>query len=140
MIDPGPAGETLAEIAARTATPPTTVQKTWRRHPEWPAPVGRRGRAATYDPAAVDAWLAAHVRRPVPKLKPGRLYTAAEIAAATGISAATIRADVHKGRWPRADDTTERAHRWYGGTVRSVVRDRNRYQSVSAAPHTDDTL
>ncbi|MFF8412851.1 hypothetical protein [Streptomyces omiyaensis] len=125
-----PAGETLREIAARHGRSEKTIQNVWARHPEWPAPLGKRGQAYVYDPAAIDRVVAAHFARPVAELEPRRLYTATEIATATGLKAATIRADVSKGRWPAADDTAGRAHRWYGSTALKALQGRRGYRSA----------
>ncbi|MGW7198472.1 hypothetical protein [Streptomyces chryseus] len=129
MVDsPTPPGETLREIAARHGRAYDTLRAQWSRHPAWPAPVGRRGRSYVYDPAAVDAVIAEHFGRPSVELEGGRLFTAREIEQATGISAATIRADRSKGRWPAPDDTAGPAHRWYGSTVTTALAGRRGYR------------
>src|SRR3546814_13848660 len=96
MVDPADARrpsrepETVADIAARTGRPLSTVRNTWTRHPEWPAAVGRRGRWVTYDPADIDAWLTDHIERQAVTLEPARLYTARELEeSGIGITAAT---------------------------------------------------
>lgn len=53
-----------------------------------------------FDPAAVDKVIAEHIERPAAELELRRLYTAKEIEALTGITAATIRAERSKGHWP----------------------------------------
>ncbi|NML55355.1 hypothetical protein HHL19_16420 [Streptomyces sp. R302] len=130
MVNTPPASETLSEIAARHGRSEKTIRNTWARHPDWPAAVGKRGRAYVYDPAAVDQVVADHFARPAADLEPRRLYTTAEIATATGLKAVTIRAEVSKGRWPAADDTAGRVHRWYGSTVLKALQDRRGYRST----------
>lgn len=124
-------GETYAEIAARHGRAVTTVRNQWARHPQWPEPIGRRGRHLIFDPAAVDQVIADHIERPTAALEDRRLYTAREIEEATGISAATIRADRSKGRWPEPDDDSGRAHRWYGATVTQLLAERRSYRKSS---------
>lgn len=127
MVDRAP--ETYEEIAARTGRPITTVRNTWSRHPEWPhALKQRRGRANQYDPDAVDAFIRAHIDRSAIPLEPRRLYTAREIEALTGITAATIRADRSRNRWPEPDNTEGGAHRWYGSTITTVLAGRRGYR------------
>ncbi|QIJ62565.1 hypothetical protein [Streptomyces sp. JB150] len=126
MVDT-PSGETYAEIAARHGRSESRVRSGWARHPAWPKPIGRRGRQLVFDPAAVDKAIAEHIERPAVELEPRRLYTAKEIEALTGITAATIRADRSKGRWPAPDDSSGRAHRWYGATVTQALARRRGY-------------
>ncbi|MFE9296580.1 hypothetical protein [Streptomyces niveus] len=129
MVDsPTPKGETLREIAARHGRAYDTLRTVWSRHPSWPAPLGRRGRSYIYDPAAVDQVVAEHFERAAVELEARRLYTARQIQDATGISAATIRADQSKGRWPAPDDTSGPANRWYGKTVTNTVAKRRNYR------------
>lgn len=121
-----PTGETLPEIAARHGRALNTLKTVWTRHPDWPAPIGKHGRYNVYDPTAVDAVITEHFARPQVELEPDRLYTARELGEALGISHLTINADVKRGRIPPADDTTQRAHRWYGRTVMTAVNARHR--------------
>lgn len=132
MVDTPP-GETYAEIATRTGRAETTIRNQWARHPAWPAPTGKRGRQLLFDPAHVDRFLAAHVDRQAVELEPRRLYTAREIENLTGITAATIRADRTKGRWPAPDDTSSRAHRWYGITVTEALAGRRGYRKNASS-------
>ncbi|MFE0036821.1 hypothetical protein [Streptomyces sp. NPDC059015] len=127
MVDT-PAGETLREIAARYDRSYETLRTEWSRHPAWPSPVGKRGRALVYDPAVVDQFVAEQLARSTPDLESGRLYTAREIEAATGLKAATIRGDASKGRWPAPDDTTGPANRWKGSTVTAALQGRRGYR------------
>ncbi|MDT0567902.1 hypothetical protein RM704_10540 [Streptomyces sp. DSM 3412] len=128
MVDSPPQGETLPEIAARHGRAYDTLRAQWSRHSAWPAPIGKRGRFKIYDPAAVDRVIAEHFERQAVELEPRRLYTAREIEAMTGVSAATIRADRSKGRWPAPDDTSGAAHRWYGETVTTAMTGRRGYR------------
>ncbi|MFC1410494.1 helix-turn-helix transcriptional regulator [Streptacidiphilus sp. N1-12] len=127
MVEAPRPTETLADIASRTDRSLETVRG-WSKTSTWPAPAGRVGRAHAYATADVDAWLTRHILRTVPALQPRRLYTAAEIERATGIKVSTIRSDVSRGNWPAPDDTSQRAHRWYGHTVNSAVANRHPYR------------
>lgn len=122
--------ETVAEIAERTGRPRTTVANTWTRHPDWPAPLPqRRGRWRLYDPDAVDAFLRAHIDRHAVDLDPARLYTARELeAAGVGVTAATIRADRSRGRWPEPDDVDHGVNRWTGATATAALAARRTYR------------
>ncbi|MFE6362959.1 helix-turn-helix transcriptional regulator [Streptomyces sp. NPDC057806] len=130
MVD-NPEGETYADIAARHGRSEAHVRNVWARRPQWPGPIGRRGRHLIFDPAAVDEAVTDHIGRPAVHLEPHRLYTAKEIEAATGITAATIRADRAKGRWPAPDDTSSRAHRWKGETVTQALAGRRPYRKAA---------
>lgn len=76
----------------------------------------------------MDRVIAQHFTRDAAELEPRRLYTAREIEALTGVTAATIRADITRGRWPAPDDTAQRAHRWYGTTVTAALTARRGYR------------
>ncbi|MEV5472766.1 helix-turn-helix transcriptional regulator [Streptomyces sp. NPDC052207] len=128
MVNAATEGETLKEIAARHGRAYNTVRAHWSRHPDWPAPIDKRGRENLYDPAAVDAVIARHFVRTATELEARRLYTAREIEDLTGVSAATIRADRSKGRWPAPDDTSNRAHRWLGAAVSKALEGRRGYR------------
>jgi predicted DNA-binding transcriptional regulator AlpA len=128
MVEPTK-GETLREIATRHGRAYNTLRNQWSRHPDWPDPLPKkRGRSYVYDPAAVDRVIAQHFGREAAELEPHRLYTAREIETLTGVTAATIRADVTRGRWPAPDDTSQRAHRWYGETVTTALTARRGYR------------
>jgi len=128
MVKPPSQGETLREIAARHGRAYDTLRNQWSRHSDWPDPIGKRGRSHIYDPAAVDHVIATHFERQAVGLEPRRLYTSKEIEALTGVTAATIRADRTRGRWPAPDDISGRAHRWYGETVTTTLADRRGYR------------
>ena len=129
MVKPPVEGETLREIAARHGRAYNTLRNQWSLHPDWPDPLPeKRVRSYVYDPAAVDRVIAKHFGRQAAGLEPRRLYTAREIEALTGVTAATIRADVTRGRWPAPDDTSERAHRWSGETVTTALTARRGYR------------
>ncbi|MEU1275314.1 hypothetical protein [Streptomyces sp. NPDC005799] len=122
--------ETIEEIAARIGRPLTTVKTTWRRHPDWPAPLPeRRGRWVQYDPDAVDAFIREQIDRQAVTLEPRRLYTAPELeAAGIGITAGTIRADLTRRRWPEPDATDGGTNRWYGATAAKALEGRRGYR------------
>ncbi|HET8970474.1 MAG TPA: hypothetical protein VFN19_05385 [Candidatus Nanopelagicales bacterium] len=122
--------ETVAEIATRLGRPPTTVSKTWTRHPAWPAPLEqRRGRWRLYDPTAVDQFVRDHIDRQTPTLEPHRLYTARELeAAGVGVTTSTIRADRTRNRWPAPDNTDGGVNRWLGATATKALAGRRSYR------------
>ncbi|MFG3174920.1 hypothetical protein ACGFZC_07555 [[Kitasatospora] papulosa] len=132
VANPPADGETLREIATRYGRAYNTLSAQWSRHEAWPAPTGKRGRAYVYNPAEVDAVVQEHFVRENTALQPRRLYTAREIADLAGISAATIRADLSKGRWPAPDDTEGPANRWTGKTVTATLKGRRGYQRKSS--------
>lgn len=132
VANPPTDGETLREIATRYGRAYNTLSAQWSRHEAWPAPVGRRGHAYVYNSAEVDAVVQEHFVREDTALQPRRLYTAREIAELAGISAATIRADVSKGRWPAPDDTEGPANRWTGATITAALKGRRGYQRKSS--------
>ncbi|AEW94617.1 MULTISPECIES: hypothetical protein [Streptomycetaceae] len=118
----------VPEIAERYGRSADTVSKQWSTREEWPRPVGKRGRWLEYDALEVAAFVRDHVERELVSLDPQRLYTAQEIEAATGIKAATIRADRSRGRWPDPDDTEHGAQRWSGRAVSAVLATRRGYR------------
>jgi hypothetical protein len=128
MVDPEAKLQRLItpEIAELYGRSTHTVTKAWAAHPEWPAPVGKRGRYNEYDAEQVAAFVRAHAARHADDLEPDRLYTAQQIGDAAGISAGTIRADVSKGRWPAPDDTAHGVKRWYGRTAKETLATRRR--------------
>jgi predicted DNA-binding transcriptional regulator AlpA len=130
MVDT-PNGETYAEIAARHGRSEHRVRNVWARHPAWPDPIGKRGKFLLFDPATVDQAIAENIERPAVELEPHRLYTAREIEDLTGITAATIRAERSKDRWPAPDDTEGRAHRWTGATITQALAGRRAYRKSS---------
>lgn len=120
---------TAPQIADRYTRTLHTIRKAWTQAPDWPAPSGKRGRARTYDAAAVDAWVRRHTERPTVDLEPTRLYTATDLEhAGIGIKAATIRADLNRGRWPAPDDTGDGVNRWRGQTVLDALANRRAYR------------
>ncbi|CAL9302867.1 hypothetical protein [Streptomyces sp. SudanB91_2054] len=124
------------EIADQYGVSKHTVTKTWSAHPEWPAPVDRRGRYKEYDARAVADFVRQHVDRQAVALEPRRLYTAQQLEdAGIGIKAATIRADLSRSRkpdqprrWPEPDDTSDGVNRWYGETVTTALTTRRGYR------------
>ena len=127
MVGQPAAGETVAEIAERYGVDITTVRNKWTPHPDWPASVGKRGRWPVYDPAEVDRWHTTRSARQSPTLQPERLYTAAEIEAATGITAATIRSAQSRGFWPQPAGKSGRANAWTGAAINEVLQTRRAY-------------
>ncbi|GAA4626963.1 hypothetical protein GCM10023196_037320 [Actinoallomurus vinaceus] len=91
----------------------------WTKHPDWPAPVGRRGRWHEYPLEAVEAWIAKHAptEESTPAGKPTDLLTVQEIAAHSGRGESTIRGYISRGRWPAADKEENGVKLWFRSTV-----------------------
>lgn len=124
-----PRGIIAPEIAEQYGRSLHTVTKSWMQHPDWPEPIGRRGRYNEYDTAAVESFIRDHIQRQAVALEPERLYTAGQLAdAGAGITAATIRADRSRGRWPAPDDTAHGVARWYGATAAAALAGRRTYR------------
>lgn len=118
------------EIAERYGRATSTVQRIWTQHPEWPRPIGKRGRWNEYDPDAVDRVVRRTFLRdrPRPSGTPDDLLDINAIAEYTGLSASTIRADISRGRWRAPDDTANGVKRWRRSTVDEIMAERRRYQ------------
>ncbi|XUL91015.1 hypothetical protein ACQ86D_33940 [Streptomyces galilaeus] len=126
MVDP--ARLINPEIADTYGVSLHTVTKTWAQHPDWPDPVGKRGRYKAYDRQAIADFVRDHIERQAVTLEPRRLYTAQDLEAANiGIKAGTIRADLTRDRWPEPDDTDNGVNRWYGATVTRALDGRRGY-------------
>lgn len=126
----GRPGVTYAEIADHYGLAPRYVAENtrWGRHPEWPAPVAKRGRSAEFDPASVHTFAQQHHARQVPTLDPDHAYTVTEAATATGLTTDTIYSDISRGRWPAPDTTTADGVRlWHGSTLTHVLQQRRKY-------------
>ncbi|MBF6515282.1 HTH domain-containing protein [Nocardia cyriacigeorgica] len=125
---------TAPEIAERYGRAVTTVQKIWMPRPEWPEPVGRRGRWNEYDADQVDAAVRAHFLReqPADEGGPDDLLTAAQIAEYLGVSPSTVRADISRGRLDLGEpDDTAGAKRWRRRKVDAAVEGRRAYRRRS---------
>lgn len=111
--------ETITDIAVRYGVARSTVSIKWSLRPDWPPPVGQRGHAYLYDPAAVDAWVATRSGAPPAAATwvPEGLYSLRDIAAGLGVSPSLVRSRLYAGRWPQADDHTGVTHLWFGSTV-----------------------
>ncbi|MFI8531079.1 hypothetical protein ACIGMX_12600 [Streptomyces aquilus] len=117
------------EIAAAYDVSPHTVRASWSQHPDWPAPVGKRGRYKEYAAEDVAAFVRDHIERQAVTLEPRRLYTAQQLeAAGIGVTAGTIRADRTRGRWPEPDDTENGVNRWLGATATKALQGRRGYR------------
>lgn len=128
---PGRDGVTFSEIAAHYGKSAryVTGNPRWGRHPEWPAPLGKRGRSFEYAPDAVAAFVAAHHTREPAPLEPARLYTVTEIATATDVQPVTIWADISRDRWPSPDEVSEDGTKlWWGATVIEHLAKRRSYR------------
>lgn len=131
MVEHPAEGQTVADIATRYGVDITTVRNTWCRHPDWPAPTGKHGRWFLYDPAAVDTWHRTRNARPPAGLLPDRQYTTAQIEQATGFTAANVRAELSKGRWPTPEGMAGRANTWSGATVEKAIAARRAYNRTA---------
>ncbi|MEW2374434.1 DNA-binding protein [Streptomyces sp. NPDC006656] len=117
MIPQGRPALTLDDVAARAGVSPST----WRRlhHAAFTAavqPLPGSARPLLYDAAQVDAHLTGQPVPPLPhEPHPGDLLTDAEVAAVTGLSASTVRADAVSGL---LDPGIERhGRRWWTRTA-----------------------
>ncbi|GAA3251546.1 helix-turn-helix transcriptional regulator [Nonomuraea helvata] len=117
------------EIAERYGRALTTVTDVWRKHPDWPAATGRRGRWNEYDAQAVDELIRrAFLRPPAPEEgSSDDLLTIADIAAYTGLARGTIDADISRGRIPPPDNT-EDGKRWRRSIIDGVMSRRHGYR------------
>jgi hypothetical protein len=118
------------EIAERYGAPLATVQRAWKVHPEWPAPIGKRGRWAEYDADAVDEAVRRLFRRAplAGQGHPEDELTVADIAAYTGLSESTVRSDISRGRLPRRDVERDGVKLWKRKTIDAAMTGRRRYQ------------
>ncbi|MBL1107999.1 hypothetical protein JK361_25995 [Streptomyces sp. 5-8] len=117
------------EIAEQYGVSTHTVSKTWAQHPDWPAPVDRRGRYKEYAATDIADFVREHIERQAVTLEPERLYTAQQLEdAGIGIKAGTIRADLTRSRWPEPDDTEHGVNRWKGETVMVAMTGRRGYR------------
>lgn len=97
-------GVTNQEIAESCGVSVRTVED-WSREPGWPTPIGKRGRRAVRDPAAVAAALEARGSRKAPKgpapvaVPLEGLLSPREIAERSGLAWATVRDYAAKGRF-----------------------------------------
>ncbi|MFF4989615.1 helix-turn-helix transcriptional regulator [Streptosporangium saharense] len=122
------------EIAAKYGRAVTTVTNTWRRHPEWPEPVGRRGRWVEYNATEVDEVVRRlFVREELPaEGRPDDLLTIAEIVEYTGLKRSTIDADISRGRILPPDEVKHGVKRWRRSTIDSVMKGRRGYRRAEA--------
>lgn len=121
------------EIAERYGRAVHTVTQTWRKHPDWPAPIGKRGRWAEYDADQVDEVVRRLFIREPPASEggPDDLLTINEIVDYTGLARGTIDADISRGRWRDPDDTEHGVKRWKRSTVDAIMKSRRGYQRRS---------
>ncbi|WP_433445668.1 helix-turn-helix transcriptional regulator [Nonomuraea sp. CA-141351] len=118
------------EIAARYGRALATVKDVWRKHPDWPPALGRRGRWAEYDAAAVDQLVRRAFLREVPPAEGDSddLLTIADIVSYTGLKRGTVDADISRGRIPPPDDTKHGVKRWQRATIDAVMKNRRGYR------------
>lgn len=125
-------GITYDEIAAKYERSVSTIRQQWATHPDWPKPIGKRGRLLEFSVDQVHALAVAHFLPPLPpEGDPDELLTLAEIAERTGKPLSTLESYAHrKGdtehkHWPRS------VHRrgvryWIWGDVAAHLAGRRR--------------
>jgi hypothetical protein len=118
------------EIAERYGRAVATVTGTWRKHPDWPAPIGKRGRWAEYDAEAVDQVVRRLFVRAAPPAEgdPDDLLTIADIVTYTGLKRGTIDADISRDRWAPPDSEEHGVRRWKRATVNQLLAGRRGYR------------
>lgn len=120
-------GITAPEIARAYDRSLHTVTKKWMQADDWPSSISRLGNLHLFDRAEVAAWVkknrAADTDAPIRAGDPDQWLTAAEIAAETGRSPSTIRADFSRGRLgPKEGETVrEGVKLWRRGTIRAQL-------------------
>lgn len=132
-------GLTVPEIARRYGRAETTIRHSWTQHPQWPEPIGKRGRYKEYDADAVESVVARLFSRTEPDsadepdteqpiaADPNELLDVAAIATYTHLSASTIRSDISRNRWPAPDDETDGTKTWKRSTVEAIMKKRRAY-------------
>jgi len=113
----------LPEIAAAYGRAEETIAW-WRARYPWPERTGKRGRWDEYDPAEVAAAVRKILALAEEDADPDELLDMKAAAAEAGISYATVRADVSKGRWPQPDDEGHGVRRWKRSAVRAEMASR----------------
>lgn len=133
-------GLIVPEIARKYGKTDLAVRHRWIQNPEWPAPIGRRGRYKEYDEQAVEAAVKKLYTRAEPEAtgSPDDLLTIGEIATYTKLSNATIYSDIKRGRWRDPDKTEDGVRMWKRETVDAIVKGRRRY-TKKQPPAPDDT-
>ncbi|RJO74155.1 hypothetical protein D5S18_18555 [Nocardia panacis] len=128
---------TAPEIAAKYGRAKSTVQRQWKVAPDWPAPIGKRGKWLEYDEAAVEEVVKSWGGRAVHDSPadgqidsdPSDLLTTKEIAEYTGLAYGTIRADASTGKLGNPDDIDSGGvKRWRRDTIDGVMGKRRRYR------------
>lgn len=124
---------TLSEIAAMHDRSLSTI-KLWSADPDWPEPIGKRGKWNLYPAARVAGLVRARTQREVqPSVgQPDELLDINAAAAEAGISHRTLRADLTRGRWPEPDDESGGTKRWKRSTVIATMAGRRAYRRKKA--------
>ena len=124
---------TYAQIANKYNRSLSTIKQAWAKHPDWPKPTGRRGRALTFNADQVHDLAATHfLPEPPPEGDPDELLTLAEIAARTGTPLPTLEAyayrktDTHHRHWPTRAGHRDGTSLWHWGTVAQHLAARRR--------------
>lgn len=112
----------IPEIAEKYGRARNTIVL-WRHKYDWPDPVGTRGRWDEFDADAVDQAVQAIIGTGTADADadPDELLDTRAAAEEAGLSPATVRADISKGRWPEPDDSRFGTRRWRRSTVREAM-------------------
>ncbi|MGW6984738.1 hypothetical protein ACWGE1_35680 [Streptomyces sp. NPDC054932] len=127
----GRTGVTYTEIAGHYGMSARYLSENprWGRHPDWPAAIGKRGRAIEFDAEAIARFFGEHHTREATPLDPNRRYTVVEIAEASGLQPDSIRSDISRGRWPAPDEMDGDRKLWWGETVTTHLAGRRIYRN-----------
>lgn len=126
-------GLTYDEIAAKYERSPSTIRQQWATHPDWPTPIGKRGRSLEFSADQVNALAVAEFLPPEPpEGDPDELMTLSEIADRTGKPLSTLESYAHRQNdtehkhWPPRAGHRNGTNLWRWGDVAAHLAGRRR--------------